>query len=421
MSNVFALVDCNCFYVSCERVFNPCLRGRPVVVLSNNDGCIVACSHEAKAVGMQRGAPVFKYRDSIRRYNVAVCSSNYPLYADMSRRVMDCLAQFTPDLEIYSIDEAFLLCPPHVPADEYARRIQQTVSRWTGIPVSIGVGPTKTLAKFANETAKKHPVHKGVLDCSTLPDIDAMFAVFPAADVWGIGRQLARMLARYGIHTALQLKNMPDVWVKKTMGSAGLFTVLELRGKPCIALDTLEHVKKAILTSRSFGKPVVCFDALKEALIAYTSSAVQKLRCNKSLASCITVFAADGKYNAANQYKSHFTMALPAPSSYTPDFIRCVSSGTRHIFKDGIRFKRAGVVLTGIVPEDIFQLDMFSTIQETPERRALMRVLDTINYRWGNDAVAFAKTAKPQPWQMRQMYLSARYTTNWDQIPVVSV
>lgn len=298
MQKIFALVDCNNFYVSCERVFNPKLRGKPVIVLSNNDGCAVARSEEAKSIGVPMGAPVFMYQDLFRRHKVEMLSSNYTLYGDMSHRVMSTLSRFTPSMENYSIDEAFLDLSgfDHTNLTEYAKEIQATVKRWTGIPVSIGIAPSKTLAKIANKLAKKNPMCKGVLDITNHPRLDDFLQSINLEDVWGVGRQYTKLLMRNRILTALDLKNASDFWVKKHMTIVGLRMVLELRGISCIELDELNEPKQEIIRSRSFGKSVTDLQELKEAVAFHTTRAAEKLREQHSIASYISAFIETNRF-----------------------------------------------------------------------------------------------------------------------------
>jgi DNA polymerase V len=287
MQRVYSLIDCNNFYVSCERVFNPKLEGKPVIVLSNNDGCVIARSNESKALGIGMGVPVFKCKDLIKKHKIQVYSSNYTLYADMSQRVMDTLAQFTSDVEVYSIDEAFLSLSEFMSLNltEYARDIRSTVKRWTGIPVSIGIGSTKTLAKVANKLSKRNPQYGGVFDITSHTQMNELLEQIRVEDIWGIGRQYTKLLNQNGIYTALQLKNASDTWIRKHMSVSGLRTVWELRGISCIPLEEAPPSKKAIISSRSFGRPVESLEELKEAIASYISRASEKLRAQQSVTS----------------------------------------------------------------------------------------------------------------------------------------
>src|SRR5215472_17825894 len=337
MPPIFALVDCNNFYVSCERVFQPFLENVPVLVLSNNDGCAIARSNEVKALGVKMGTPFFHMRKLIERHQVRVYSSNYTLYGDMSRRVHDIVAALAPAAEEYSIDESFLQLDGIDDLAGHARYIRRTVRQWTGIPVSIGIGPTKVLAKVANHIAKKQPQHDGVF---MLPaDYDAYLAAFPVADLWGIGPRYAAMLERHGLQTALDLKQAPDAFVRQKMTVVGQRLLHELRGVSCLALEEIEPQRKSICCSRSFGRSVTELAELSEAVCSYLSRAAEKLR--RRLAQQLLV----------------------------------------HCYKKGFRYWKAGVLLEGLVPADCVQGDLFQAA-DSPRQKALMRAWDRVNQRF---------------------------------------
>jgi DNA polymerase V len=420
MKNLYFLIDCNNFYVSCERVFRPGLRGKPVVVLSNNDGNVVALSNEVKEMGLPFGAPFFKVRELVRRHGIAVFSSNYSLYGDMSRRVMDCLARFAPEMEIYSIDEAFLSMRGMTGDPlEYGRRIRDVVHQWTGIPVSIGIAPTKTLAKLASRIGKKDPVCRGVFELIERACMDRVLAATDAGDVWGVGRQYRDLLRRNGIRTAVQLRDAPDRWVRRNMTIMGLRTVWELRGVSCIPLDGLPAPKKGIVSSRSFGRPVECPEEVGEAVAAYMSRAAEKLRAQKSVAGSITVFLSTNRFKENDpQYSNGITCRLPVPSSYTPYLIHIASRLLARIYRQGYSYKKAGVMLCEIIPEDDAQPDLFSVFHDTDRTRCLMQAVDRVNREMGRHTLRFAAEGNAKPWRMRRDFLSGRYTTHWDEIPV---
>lgn len=418
MNKVFALVDCNNFYVSCERVFNPKLEGKPVIVLSNNDGCAVARSEEAKAL-IPMGAPAFKYEDIIKKNNIAVYSSNYTLYSDMSERVMSTLAQFTPEIEIYSIDEAFLNLTGFINYNltEYAKEIRATVKKWTGIPTSIGIGSTKTLAKIANKLAKKNRMCGGVFDITNHPRQDDFLQSIDVEDIWGVGRQYTKFLKRYGIQTALNLKNAPDNWVKKYMTIVGLRTVWELRGISCIELEEVSEPNKQIIRSRSFGKPVESLEELKEAVSTHATRAGQKLREQGLVASYISTFIETNRFKPEDpQYGNSAGWNLHEPTAYSPELIRYAIANLERIYKQGYRYKRAGVVLMGLVPQDQIQLSLMHSARPYSRDKALMNSIDRINSHWGSDAIRFAACGIKQAWQMRRARLSRRFTTNWNEL-----
>jgi DNA polymerase V len=420
MKDLFALVDCNNFYVSCERVFNPIIEGKPVVVLSNNDGNVVARSNEAKALGVQFGAPAFECENLIKK-GVYAFSSNYALYGDMSQRVMNTLSGFAPEMEIYSIDEAFLSfsrLPSVKDLTGYAFQIRRTVKRWTGIPTSIGIGPTKTLAKLANKLAKRNPEHRGVFNIIEHPETDKLLDGVRVEDVWGIGVQYTKLLNLNGIFTALQLKNAPDRWVKKHMTITGLRTVWELRGHSCIPLEEVPPPKKGIISSRSFGRPVESLAELKEALASYVSRAAGKLRAQRSVALFITVFLGTNPFKDEPQYHNSITSRLPVPTSHTVELIRHAHRGLEELYRSGFHYKRTGVFLTEIMPEDHAQLNLFSS-PSSGKQDILMKTIDRINMRWGNNTVIYAAEGIQKGWRMRQLRLSPRFTTQWEEIPVV--
>ena len=417
-SRVFALVDCNNFYVSCERVFNPKLVGKPVLVLSNNDGVIVARSQEAKALGFPGGSPVYKYRDLISRHQVQVLSSNYILYGDMSHRVMQTLGRFTPEIEIYSIDEAFLDITGISPDPAlYAREIKETVQQWTGIPVSVGVGPTKTLAKAANHLAKSDPELAGVLNLQNLEHLDDILAKVEVEEIWGVGRQYARMLRQRGIGNACQFKSIPDLWLRKNLTVNGLKTAMELRGISCLTLEELSPPRQAIISSRSFGKLVTSLDDLKAALATYTARAAEKLRNQESSASYLQIFLFTDPFRDEPQYSNYLTFQLPLPTDYTPDLVKYALTGLERIYKPDFRYKKAGVMLLGLVDRDNTQLSLFQEQPDTAKNQILMAAVDCINAKFGPDTIRLAAQGGKTPWKMIRSQVSPRYTTCWNEIP----
>ena len=361
MPPVFALVDCNNFYASCERVFNPMLEGQPIVVLSNNDGCVVARSNEAKALGIGMGVPEFQIRSLLRARHVQVFSSNYTLYGDMSQRVMETLEQFCPDLEVYSIDEAFLSLVGFALRDliEYGRQIRRTVKQWTGIPVSVGIAETKTLAKIANRIAKRTPDTGGVFDLLACSDRDALLGRVPVEEVWGIGRNYAHVLIQHGITTAVQLREVDDQWIRTHMGIVGLRLVMELRGVSCLDLEQCPAPKQSLTCSRAFGTLINTLAEMEEAVSVYTSRVAEKLRGERLAATVLTVFLTTNEFKDGPQYSNTLTLKLPIATDSTADLIRCALQGIRAIYRDGYHYKKAGVMLTGLVPASQTQADLF--------------------------------------------------------------
>ncbi len=423
MQKVIALVDCNNFYASCERVFNPALEGRPVVVLSNNDGCVVARSAEAKAIGIPAGIPAFKIEKEITAGTVHAFSSNYALYGDLSRRVMETLGHFTPDIEVYSIDEAFLDLTGVVHRSDraaYGRLIRRTVKRWTGIPVSIGIAETKALAKIATRAAKKNPDSDGVMDLTGSSFQENVLAGTPIEKVWGVGRRYAKFLRRHGIESALDLRNMEDSWVKKHLSVVGLRLVWELRGITAIGMEPDPPSKQQICVSRSFGRYVRSIAEMKEAVASYVTRAGEKLRHQKSSAGAVMVFMMTNRFRDEPQYANSTVLSLPAPSDVTDELIRYALRGVEHVYRDGHRFNKAGVVLTSLVPSNQVQTSLFDTADHETSKR-LMKALDSINARLGAGTLHYAASGLNPSWQTRFQRRSPRYTTRWNELLTVRV
>ena len=421
MPPVFALVDCNNFYASCERVFNPRLEGKPIVVLSNNDGCVVARSNEAKALGIGMGVPEFQIRPLLRAHRVQVFSSNYTLYGDMSQRVMETLEQFCPDLEVYSIDEAFLSLVGFERRDlsEYGRQIRRTVKQWTGIPVSVGIAETKTLAKIANRVAKRTPDTGGVCDLLAGPDRDALLGRVAVEDVWGIGRNHAHMLKQHGITTAFQLRGVDDQWIRKRMGIVGLRLVMELRGVSCMDLEQCPAPKQSLTCSRAFGALINTLAEMEEAISVYTSRVAEKLRRERLAATVLTVCLTTNEFKEGPQYSNVLMLKLPVVTDSTADLIECALRGIRAIYRDGYLYKKAGVMLTGLVPVSQTQADLFDSLDRGKSKR-LMSALDSINDRWGAGTLHYASSGISKAWKTQFHRRSPAYTTDWDALPVVN-
>ncbi len=418
---VYALVDCNNFYVSCERVFHAKLHNKPVVVLSNNDGCVVARSNEAKKCGIRMGQPLFTCQEIIRAHNISVYSSNYSLYADMSRRVMQVLAQCAPALEVYSIDEAFVDLTALALDDltEWGRETRAKVLQYTGIPVSIGIAPTKTLSKIATETVKRDSSYAGVLDLARLTEAerDVFLAAVPVEDVWGIGRKYALFLNNYGIATAKDLKESDEKWVRRSLTVVGERTVLELRGTACIPLEREPKSKKGIMCAKSFGKEVMRFEELEEAVATYTARAAEKLRSQGTLASALSIFVQTNQFQQGS-YANSYAVHLSYPTSFTPTLISYALAGLKAVYREGYRYKKVGVSLTKIVPEEHIQPDLFGefSLPDYYRQARLMAVLDAMNSIYGRDTLYFAVQGITRSWKMRQARLSPRFTTQWSEI-----
>lgn len=420
---MFAIADCNNFYASCERVFNPSLHGKPIVVLSNNDGCVIARSQEAKALGIQMGQAAFQYEKFFQQHKVAVFSSNFPLYGDMSRRVMNMLSEFAPGIEIYSIDESFLDLHNLAVGDfeAYIAKIRRQVTRGTGIPISLGVAPTKTLAKIANHIAKKQYRQQGYFILDTKDKIHDALKNFPIDDIWGIGRRYAYKLNKYKIHTAWDFTRMPDAWVKKNMTVMGLRTKKELLGIPCIELETAPPAKKAICVSRSFGKMQTELQQLEEAVSSFATLATEKLRKQNSCANIIMVFVNTNRFRFdLPQYNNSIVAHLPVPSNSTIEIVTYTKKALSAIYREGYQYIKAGVVVSGLVPEASVQEALFDEV-DRPKHSALMKSIDKINRKYGRNMVRVAATGINRKWKLRQERLSPQYTTEWKSIIKVKV
>lgn len=416
---MLALVDCNSFYVSCERVFDPRLWNRPVVVLSNNDGCVVARSAEAKALGIAAGVPYFEIRDLVTRHRVAVRSSNYTLYGDLSARVMAVLGRFTPHLEVYSIDEAFLDLGG-MPADRLAEcghTIRRTVLRWTGIPVSIGIGPTKTLAKVANHLAKHAPAAGGVWRLVEAREQTVALARLDVQDVWGIGARLAARLRRAGIRTALQLREARPTHVRRLIGVVGERTALELGGLPCLGIEEAPPPAKSIVRSRSFGRPVRRREVLEEAVAAHATRVAEKLRLHRQVAGAMSVFVATSRFRGT-PYANLATVVLDPLTDDTGRLIHAALAAVRPIFRPGLPYQKAGVMLSGLEPRAGLTESLFGRY-DRPRSERLMGVLDEVNRRLGPGTLRYAASGFERPWHMRREHASPHYTTRWDELPTI--
>ena len=420
MKTRFALVDCNNFYASCERVFNPRLIGRPVVVLSNNDGCVIARSEETKLLGIAMGAPAFQNEEIFRRHGVLVLSSNYTLYGDMSARVMTTLRPLATSMEVYSIDEAFLGLEPWQ-GEPYCRELRAKVRQWTGIPVSVGIASTKTLAKLANRIAKKTPSLQGVFDLTAALDPDAILARVPCGDVWGIGRRLATRLSAAGIQTALGLKQADMAWVRRELGVVGERTARELNGVSCLTLEEAPDPQKGIATARSFGQPIEAIEELEQALATFTARAAEKLRAGGQLAGRIQVHLETSPFRPDQpQYYPVSQTALSEPTSHTPDLIAAATALLRKIYRPGYQYRKVGVFLTELSTEGTAQLPLFGTKSGSATTR-LDSLVDQLNRRYGTNTVRYGSMGFQQQWRMRQERKSRGFTTRWGELLVAKV
>ena len=420
---MFALADCNNFYASCERLFAPRLEGQPVVVLSNNDGCVIARSNEAKALGIAMGAPYFKIEELIRRQGVAVFSSNYTLYGDLSRRVMQVLAGFAPRCEVYSIDECFLDFTG-LPDDltVYGLQLVRTVRQWTGIPVSLGIAPTKTLAKLANRLAKKgHGGTGPVLDWARLPAPDAALAAIPVEDIWGIASRSGAKLRQLGIADALALRNAEPKRLRAVFGVVMERIVLELRGVSCLPLELAPPPRQQIMVSRSFGVRLTAEDDLRAAVASFMARAAEKLRARQLYAQALNVFIHTSPFDTSRTgYANALTIPLAAPSQDSQLLIRLALLGLAKLYRPGYAYQKAGVLLLDLVPAGMQQATLFAPpVAETARSAALMTVIDRINQSFGRQTVRFGSEALSTQWKMRARLKSPAYTTRWDELPRV--
>lgn len=408
---MIALVDCNNFYVSCERLFNPKWENRPVVVLSNNDGCVVARSKEAKALGIPMGAPAFEYKHLFETQKVVVLSSNYTLYGDLSYRVMQILGECTSEIEIYSIDEAFLRLEHHQP-----EAIRARIKQWVGIPVSIGVAATKTLAKAASEIAKK--TTSGVFTINE-ENRDQVLSEIPVEDVWGIGRRHAEKLNNVGIYTAKQFCDQEDEWIKKKFTVVGLRMAWELRGISCLEISEVSEKKKSIMSSRSFSILLENFEEVAEALSSYVATAAERLRNQESHACALEVFITTSPHNDKPYYANRIHLTFPEPTDYTPEMISWAKAGLKAIFKPGYFYKKAGVLLMDISDKNSYQPDFFDPAPVSDKRKKLISLVDHLNRQSGKKTLSFAaegqKAADPHRKRGRNS-TTPHYTTAWQDL-----
>ena len=411
-----ALVDCNSFYVSCERLFNPRIRKKPVVVLSNNDGCIISRSNEAKALGIKMGEPYFKAKDIIVRNKVEVFSSNYSLYGDLSRRVMRTLKRFNAEIEVYSIDEAFMDLSnfPDDEVEKIGKEIRETVLQWTGIPTSIGIAKTKTLSKVANHIAKKK--QSGVTSLIGIDNLDPILEKVEINDVWGVGRQLTKFYQKNGIYNAKQLKNKSNTWIKKSSNVLGSRTAMELRGVPCINLETTQSKRKSCVVSRSFGKRIEKFQELKEAVANYCLNASEKIRSESLVAKAITVFVRTSPFQRNFGYYSNAkTIDFPIATNNSIEIVKTAVTILETIFKNGYQYQKAGVMLTGLRNDD-GRKNLFSS-EKDEKIKSLMQSIDNTNYRYGRSTLSLASAGVHKKWNMKREYSSKIDTADFYSLP----
>ena len=414
-----ALIDCNSFYVSCERLFNPKIKNVPVVVLSNNDGCVISRSTEAKKLGIKMGEPYFKVKELVKKNNVQIFSSNYSLYGDLSRRVMKVLKGFSDKIEIYSIDEAFIDLS-HIKdenIEDYGKKIRERVLKWTGIPTSVGISCTKTLSKVANHVAKKNKT--GVIFLKD--NIDEVLKNFDISDIWGVGRQLSKLYIKNGINNAYKLKNISNSWVKKSTNVLGAKTVMELRGIPCINLETEETKRKSCCVSRSFGRKVESLNKLKESITTHCLNAAEKIRNDNQTTRSITVFIRTSPFDKNRKYYSNsLTIDLPVATNNSLELVKVAIEGLKKIYKYGYFYQKAGVILSKLSEAGEKNLNLLTPILEN-KSQTLMKAIDVTNAKYGRNVISVAQAGINNSWKMRREHSSKIDTASFDSLPKISI
>ena len=417
--NKVALIDCNSFYVSCERLFNPKINNKPVVVLSNNDGCVISRSTEAKKIGIKMGEPYFKVKELVRKNNVHIFSSNYGLYGDISRRVMKTLKSFSDKIEIYSIDEAFVDLA-HVKENElenYGKKIRERILKWTGIPTSVGISNTKTLSKVANHIAKRNET--GVMYLNK--NIDESLKKFHISDIWGVGKQLSKLYIKNGINTAYKLKNISNSWVKKSTNVLGAKTVMELRGITCINLEMQETKRKSCCVSRSFGKKVESLEKLKESITTHCLNAAEKIRNDDQITRSITIYIRTSPFDKNRKYYSNsIIIDLPIATSNSLELVKAAINGLKKIYKYGYFYQKAGIILSKLTESSENELNLLAPIMEN-KSQTLMKAIDFTNAKYGRNAISIAQAGINNSWKMRREYSSKIDTASFDSLPKIRV
>ena len=416
INQCIALIDCNNFYASCERIFNPKLIGKPIVVLSNNDGCIIARSKEAKKLGIKMGEPYFKAKNIIEKNKVEVFSSNYSLYGDISQRVMETLSSFSSEVEIYSIDEAFLGLNgfENYELKTYCNHIRQTINKWVGIPVSIGVGPTKTLSKIANNLAKKNSNYKGVCILENKIEIKKALNQTSIEDVWGIGRRLSIFLKKYNIDTAHHFSEMDRGWIRKNMGVVGEKTYLELNGVSCLDLDLVPSDKQSCCVSRSFSRPIEKLFDLEESISTYGSRVSEKIREEGLVAESMSIFVLTNHFNRREkQYSNSIKLHLPFPTNNSIKIVKRSLEGIRKIYRPGYKYKKAGIILYGLSRQNVTK-GLLDYDREASD--SIMQTIDKINNRYGGETIKIASEGIKKIWRMKRENVSPCYTTRFDEL-----
>ena len=420
--NKIALVDCNSFYVSCERLFNPSIIKKPVIVLSSNDGCVISRSTEAKALGIKMGEPYFKVEKIIKKNDVKVFSSNYSLYGDISRRVMKTLKQFSPQMEIYSIDEAFLNLSSIRDENlfEHGNKIRKTVLKWTGIPTSIGIATTKTLSKAANYIAKKE--QSGIVNLINTKQIDQILKEIEINEVWGVGRQLTKFYIKNGIHTAYQLKNMHNNWIKKNTNVLGSRTAMELKGIPCVSLKEHQEKRKNCCVSRSFGRKVTKLEELSESVTTHCLNAAEKIRSDNQTTKRITVFIRTSPFQKdKNYYANSKDIDLPVRTNDSIELVKQALIALQYIYRKGYKYQKAGIIFSGLNEVDIYKKNLFSSINNEEKRKKLMKAIDYTNIKYGRHALSIAQAGLRKKWNIKRQHSSKIDTACFDFLPTIKI
>ena len=418
--NKIALVDCNSFYVSCERLFNPSIAKKPVVVLSNNDGCVISRSAEAKILGIKMGEPYFKVEKIVKKNDVKIFSSNYSLYGDISRRVMRTLKQFSSEIEIYSIDEAFLNLSSikHENLLEYGYQIKKTVLKWTGIPTSIGIATTKTLSKAANHIAKKDL--SGVVNLINKKKIEEILKQIRINDVWGVGKQLTKFYIKNGLNTAYDLRNISTNWIKKNTNVLGSRTVMELQGIPCISLDSHEKKRKNCCVSRSFGRKVTKLEELKESITTHCLNAAEKIRNDNQTTKKITVFIRTSPFQKKNHYYANAkNIDLPIRTNDSIELIKQALIGLKYIYKKGYRYQKSGIILSELKDITVYKKNLFSEILNEDKRTSLMKAIDRTNFKYGRNVLSIAQAGLKKKRNIKRQHSSKIDTACFELLPSV--
>jgi len=418
--NKIALVDCNSFYVSCERLFNPSITKKPVVVLSSNDGCVIARSVEAKILGIKMGEPYFKVQKIVKENDVKIFSTNFALYGDISRRVMKTLKQFSPQMEIYSIDEAFLDLSSVKNENllEHGYEIRKTILKWTGIPTSIGIATTKTLSKAANYIAKKEK--SGVIDLVNSKKIDKLLSEIKINDVWGVGQQLTKFYIKNGINTAYDLKNTHNGWIKKNTNVFASRTAMELKGIPCVSLELYEEKRKNCCVSRSFGKKITKLEDLSEAIATHCLNAAEKIRVDNQTVKKITIFIRTSPFQKdKNYYANKKDIDLPIRTNDSIELVKQALTALKSIYKKGHRYQKAGVIFSNLKDVNIYNKNLFSTINNEEKRNKLMKAIDYTNAKFGHHSLSIVQAGLKIKWNTKRQHSSKIDTACFELLPAV--